>query len=81
MEDKQLEIKYLKQKQLETLYKSARLQIERASNKFIKWHKIRIFDKRNLKNLQDWQDMYQNIFKALREETRKNHPERFIKSE
>ena len=73
MENKQRELEI----ELEIAYKNT----NDANVKYNKWLWIKIFNKRNLKQVLLTSEYQNKIFRELREETRKNHPERFIQSE
>ena len=69
-----------KQKELEKELQVAYHKTREAHKKYNRWLWIKIFNKRNLKQIVEDTEIQNEIFKDLREETRKNHPERFIKS-
>ncbi len=67
-----------KQRQLESAYQNAQREVIKANLKYNKWIWIRIFNKRNLKQIIIWTEHMNKIFRELREITRENYPERFI---
>ena len=69
-----------KQRELEIELGVAYLRTNEANKKYNKWLWIKIFNKRNLKQVVKTNEKQNEIFKELREVTRKNHPERFIQS-
>ena len=73
MEDKQR----ILERELQKSYKNTKV----AHKKYNKWLWIKIFNKRNLKQVVKTVEHQNKVFKQLREVTRENHPEQFIKSE
>ena len=69
-----------KQKELEIGLRRAYLHTRQANRKYNRWLWIRIFNKRNLKQIVKTTEKQNEIFRELREVTRQNHPERFIQS-
>ncbi len=69
-----------KQQELEASYKYSEFELVKATKRYRTWLFVRIFNDYNLKNLVKWQEFHARIFRELREETRKNNPERFIQS-
>ena len=69
-----------KQKELEKELQEAYHNTEKAGKKYNKWLWIKIFNKKNLKQVVKTNEKQNEIFRELREVTRENHPERFIRS-
>jgi len=69
-----------KQKELELELDRAYVNTQKANKKYTRWLWIRIFNKRNLKQVVKAIENQNEVFKQLREITRENHPERFIQS-
>ncbi len=67
-----------KQTELESAYQNAQREVIKANLKYNKWLWIRIFNKRNLKQIISCTENMNKIFRELREVTRENYPERFI---
>ncbi len=68
------------QKRLEIDLKEAYINTRKADKKYNRWLWIKIFNKRNLKQVIKTVENQNKIFYNLREITRQNHPERFIQS-
>ncbi len=73
MENKQTELEF----ELENAYNNT----NRANVNYNRWLWIKIFNKRNLKQIIKATEKQNEIFRELREVTRKNYPERFIQGD
>ncbi len=67
-----------KQTELEKELEKAYKKTIRANEKYNRWTWIKIFNKRNLKQVVKITEKQNEIFRKLRDVTRENHPERFI---
>ncbi len=67
-----------KQTQLEFELEKAYTDTIRANVNYNRWLWIKIFNKRNLKQIIKTTEKQNEVFRELREVTRENHPERFI---
>ncbi len=67
-----------KQKKLELELQKSYSNTKRAHKKYNRLLWIKIFNKRNLKQIVKTTEKQNEVFRELREVTRENHPERFI---